>query len=264
MTTELLEHLNQARAGGARLLVPYVVAGAPDPGAYRAAIEAIAPHASALEVGLPFSDPLMDGNVIAAAAERALAGGTGPLSAMDIDVDTGATPRLAMTYYNPIHRVGGAEFCRRARAGGIGGLIVPDLPLEESEELRAAAAAAGLAWTPLVAPTSSPDRIRRIAETATGFVYAVSTLGVTGARESLSERAAPVVTRCREATDLPVLVGIGITTPEHAVEAASVADGVVVGTAVVARIMESGAEAAATWVADVREALDALAGLRSA
>ena len=261
--TALLDHLNAARTGGRRLVVPYIVAGAPDTGAYRSALEAIAPHADALEVGLPFSDPLMDGPVIAAAAERALAGGTGPLSALDIEVNSGDTPRLAMTYYNPIHRVGEEGFCRRAAAAGIAGLIVPDLPLEESDALRAAAAAVGLAWTPLVAPTSSPDRVRRIAESATGFVYAVSTLGVTGARESLSERAGPVVERCRQATDLPVLVGIGITTPEHAVEAASVGDGVVVGTAVVARVMEEGAEAAAAFVNDIRKALDALTGLRA-
>lgn len=262
MTTDLLARLEAARSGGRRLVVPYIVAGAPDAGAYRSAIAAIAPHADALEVGLPFSDPLMDGPVIAAAAERALAGGIGPLSALDLEVDPGSTPRLAMTYYNPIHRVGEEEFCRRARDAGFAGLIVPDLPLEASAGLREAAASKGLAWTPLVAPTSSADRVRRIAETATGFVYAVSTLGVTGARDSLSERAAPVVERCREVTDLPVLVGIGITTPEHAVEAASVSDGVVVGTAVVARVMEEGAEAAAAFVKDIRDALDALAGLR--
>jgi tryptophan synthase alpha chain len=261
--TELLRRLEEARRDGRKLLVPYLVAGAPDASGYVAALQEVAPHADAIEVGLPFSDPLMDGPVIAAAAERALSGGTGPLRAMEIPGQDVDPPRLAMTYYNPIHNVGEEAFCRRARSAGIAGLIVPDLPHEESSSLRAAASAAGLAWTPLVAPTSSPEGVARIAETATGFVYAVSTLGVTGARESLSDRARPVVERCRRATDLPVLFGIGITTPEHAVEAAQFADGVVVGTAVVARVMEEGAAAAAEFVAGVRSALDALVGLRA-
>jgi tryptophan synthase alpha chain len=259
----LLEHLETARGGGRRLIVPYLVAGAPDPRAYVAALRALAQHADAIEVGLPFSDPLMDGPVIAAAAERALAGGTGPLSAMELPGQDVEPPRVAMTYYNPIHRVGEEAFCARARAAGIAGLIVPDLPFEASGPLREAAAAEGLAWTPLVAPTSTPERVARIAQTATGFVYAVSTLGVTGARESLSERAGPLVARCREATDLPVLVGIGITTPEQAVEAAGVADGVVIGTAVVARVIEEGPDAAGAFLGEVREALDALAALRA-
>jgi tryptophan synthase alpha chain len=261
--TELLRRLEAARGKGRKLLVPYLVAGAPDVAAYVAALRGVAGHADAIEVGLPFSDPLMDGPVIAAAAERALAGGIGPLGALGLpgrDVDL---PRLAMTYYNPIHSVGEEEFCRRVRAAGMAGVIVPDLPLEESASLRAAVAAEGLAWTPLVAPTSSPDRVARIAATATGFVYAVSTLGVTGARGSLSERALPLVERCRQATDLPVLVGIGITTPDQAVEAAGVADGVVIGTAVVARVMEEGPRAPAEFLAEVRRALDSLAGLRA-
>jgi tryptophan synthase alpha chain len=263
--TDLLRRLEAARAEGRKLLVPYLVAGAPDAAAYLTALGEVSAHADAIEVGLPFSDPLMDGPVIAAAAERALANGIGPLSALELAGPPLALdpPRLAMTYYNPIHSVGEQAFCRRARAAGIAGLIVPDLPFEESSSLRAAAADVGLAWTPLVAPTSSPERIARISEGATGFVYAVSTLGVTGARESLSERARPVVERCRQATDIPVLVGIGITTPEQAVEAAEVADGVVVGTAVVARIMEEGPGAAAGFLSGVRAALDAAAGLRA-
>ena len=260
--TELRRHLEDRRRGGRRLLVPYIVAGAPDVEAYRLALTAVSRHSDAVEIGLPFSDPLMDGPVIAAAAERALAGGVGPLTALGIPTGDIASPRIAMTYYNPIHRIGEGAFCDRARSAGIQGLIVPDLPLEESVSLRQAAAGSGIAWIPLVAPTSSTDRVARIAESATGFVYAVSTLGVTGARRSLSERAAAVVERCRGATELPILVGIGITTPEHAVEAAGVADGVVVGTAVVSRVMEEGAEAAGGFLAEVRDALDALTGLR--
>nr|MDQ3879392.1 tryptophan synthase subunit alpha [Actinomycetota bacterium] len=205
--------------------------------------------------GLPFSDPLMDGPVIAAAGERAIEEGTGPLDALDQSRGADGL-RVAMTYYNPIHRMGEQEFCDRAASCGFAGLIVPDLPLEESGGLRRACADAGLAWTPLVAPTSPPDRVARIVETATGFVYAVSTLGVTGTREKLSERAGAVVEKIRAATDAVVLVGIGVSTPEQAREAASVADGVVIGTAVVRRVVDEGPDAAAAFVAEVRSALD--------
>lgn len=256
--TELLERL-RGRGGKRKLLVPYLMAGLPTPEVYPDALRLVARHGDCIEIGIPFSDPLMDGPVIAAAAERALRMGVGPLEALErtggLDTDT---PRVAMTYYNPIHRIGEDEFCRRAVKASIAGLIVPDLPLEESGSLRERAAAAGLAWIPLVAPTSSPRRIASIAAAATGFVYAVSTLGVTGVRSSLSERAAPLVEACRGATDVPVLVGIGISTPEHAVEACRVADGVVIGSAVVARLSEEGVAAAGSFLGEVRNALDTL------
>lgn len=258
--TQLHRHLDRLRAAGRKLLVPYLVAGVPDRATFGDALRSIAEHADAVEIGLPYSDPLMDGPVIAAAAERAIRQGTGPLDGLDlarsVDVDA---PRVAMTYYNPIHRIGEREFCARAAKTGIAGLIVPDLPLDESGSLRQAAAAQGLAWIPLVAPTSSRERVGAIAESATGFVYAVSTLGVTGARASLSERAAPVVRACREATDLPVLVGIGISTPEHAGDAATVADGVVIGSAVVRRVLDEGSHAASSFLLEVRRALDDVA-----
>ncbi len=254
--TALLEHLKAAHADH-KLLVPYVMAGSPEPGTYLDALRSVARHADAVEIGIPFSDPLMDGPVIAAAAERALRAGIGPLEALEMSraEDAGA-PRVAMTYYNPVHRMGEGEFCRRAAKAGFAGLIVPDLPLEEADGLRAAAADEGLAWIPLVAPTTTPARLEAIVAGATGFIYAVSTLGVTGARESLSERAAAVVSACRAATDLPVLVGIGISTPEQAGAAASVADGVIVGSAVVSRLAEQGPAAAAEFLDRVRKALD--------
>ncbi len=256
--TELRSRLEQARAAGRKLLIPYVMGGIPDRIGFPSVIDAIAEHADAIEVGLPFSDPLMDGPVIAAAGERAIAGGVGPLDTLQL-VEPSATALVAMTYYNPIHAAGEDDFCKRSAAAGFGGLIVPDLPVEESRSLRDRAADHGLAWVPLVAPTSSPERIEAIAATSTGFVYAVSTLGVTGVRESLSERAASVVERCRGATDLPVLVGIGVSSPEHAVEACRSADGVVIGSAVVARVMDEGAEAAANFLLGVRRALNDLA-----
>jgi tryptophan synthase alpha chain len=231
--------------------------GIPDRLGFPDVLAAVSKHADAVEVGLPFSDPLMDGPVIAAAGERAIAGGVGPLDVLDL-IDEASAPLLAMTYYNPIHAIGEDDFCKRASAAGIGGLIVPDLPVEESKSLRERAAEHGLGWVPLVAPTSSPERIETIAATSTGFVYAVSTMGVTGVRESLSERSSAVVERCRKATDLPVLVGIGVSSPEQAVEACRAADGVVIGSAVVARVMDEGASAAVEFLVGVRGALDAL------
>lgn len=243
------------------MLVPYLMGGIPDAAGFHQALGALDDVADAIEVGLPFSDPLMDGPVVASAGERALRNGIGPHAALDLVSGSapGATPRIVMTYYNPIHRLGDAEFCRRASAAGISGLIVPDLPVEESEELRTAAAGEGLAWIPLVAPTSSPERVEAIAATCTGFMYAVSSLGVTGVRTSLSERAAAVTAACRAATDLPVLVGIGVSTPAHAVEATKTADGVVIGSAVVSALMEEGVPAAVAFLRGVRDALDGAA-----
>ena len=266
--TALLDHLESKRRDGRKLLVPYLLGGVPDRDGFTAALTAISRSADAVEVGLPYSDPLMDGPVIASAGERALRNGIGPAAAMELvgaaqDVEA---PRVVMTYYNPIHRVGAARFCDSAVAAGVAGLIVPDLPLEESGELRRAVADRGLAWIPLVAPTSSPSRVAALAATCTGFVYAVSSLGVTGVRASLSERAAAVTAACRAETDLPVLVGIGVSTAEHAVEATRSADGVVVGSAVVAALLDEGLPAAVTFVEGLRSALDAASreGLASA
>jgi tryptophan synthase alpha chain len=255
--TALLDHLRRVSAGGRKLLVPYVMGGIPDAGSFPAALAAVAAHADVVEVGLPYSDPLMDGPVIAAAGERAIRAGIGPLEALDLAGDArDEVPRVAMTYYNPIHRLGEAAFCKRACDAGIAGLIVPDIPLEESSSLRAAASDAGLAWIPLVAPTSPPARVEAIVKTCTGFVYAVSTLGVTGARAELSERAARVVAACRAFTDLPVLVGIGVSTPDHARAAVQSADGVVIGSAVVTRLLETSIEDARAFLSEVRAALD--------
>ena len=256
--TGLAAHLEERRAGGRKLLVPYVMGGIPDRASFPEVMGAAAEHADALEIGLPYSDPLMDGPVIADAGERAMAAGTGPLDALELAARARVgAPKVAMTYYNPIHRIGEVEFCERAAAAGFAGLIVPDIPVEESASLRKAAGDRGLAWIPLVAPTSSARRVADIVATATGFVYAVSTLGVTGVRESLSERAARVVAACRAATDAPIVVGIGVSNAQQAVEATESADGVVIGTALVELVLGSGPDAARRFLAGVRSALDA-------
>jgi len=255
--TALLAHLEAARRAGHKVLVPYLMGGIPDRHSWPAALAQVAAEADAVEVGLPYSDPLMDGPVIAAAGERAIRSGLGPLDVLALRCEERPDiPHIVMTYYNPVYRIGEEEFCRRAAGAGYAGVIVPDIPVEESEGLRRSARSAGLAWIPLVAPTSSAPRVERICATATGFVYAVSTLGVTGAREELSERAERVVAACRAATGLPVLVGIGITTASQARAAAATADGVVIGSAVVSAVLDRGAEAAAAFLRDVRRALD--------
>ena len=255
--TGLLTHLESLRSAGRKLLVPYLMGGFPQADSYPEALRAVAEHADAVEVGLPYSDPLMDGPVIASAGERVIRDGVGPVRVLDLtgEIDT-RVPRIVMTYYNPIHHMGETEFCRRAAGAGFSGLIVPDLPLEESESLRSIAASDGLAWVGLVAPTSPPERIAAVAGATTGFVYAVSTLGVTGTRDALASSAQRVVTACREATDLPVLVGIGVSNAEQARAAATTADGVVIGSAVVRAVLEEGAQAARAFLAGVRGALD--------
>lgn len=254
--THLAEHLSSLRSSGRKLLVPYVMAGWPSRSTWAEVVEAVAPHADAIEIGLPYSDPLMDGPVIAAAADRALTGGVGPIDVLS-SIPKASIPRVAMTYYNPIHKVGERKFCELAAAAGLEGLIVPDIPVEESGSLRESADAVGLAWIPLVAPSSPPERVARTVASATGFVYAVSTLGVTGERASVSQRAEQVVHLIRDCTELPVLVGIGISTAQQAVEAASYSDGVVIGSAIVKVIGAAGPSAAGDFVASVRLALDA-------
>ena len=256
MSLVLRERFDERLRAGAKLLVPYLMGGTPDKLGFAGAVQALAERADAVEVGLPYSDPLMDGPVITSAGERAIEAGLGPFEVLDMTASVeSATPRVVMTYYNPIHSLGEREFCERAAASGISGLIVPDLPLEESDGIRKAAADNDLAWIPLVAPTSSPQRIEKIVESATGFIYAVSTMGVTGVRQSLSERAAQVVERCRAASDAPVLIGIGVSNAEQARDAASVADGVVIGSAIVRLLMDEGLEPALVFVDEVRAAL---------
>ncbi len=252
--TLLGDRLAVLRVSGTKALVPYVVGGFPDRSASIELIAGIGEIADVVEVGLPYSDPLMDGPVIENAARQAILGGTGPLDALGLPFQNGSV-RVAMTYYNPIHRCGEPEFCDRLVSGGFQGLIVPDIPAEASSGIREAAAARDLAWIPLIAPTSPPARVEQAVAGATGFVYAVSTLGVTGLRQDLSRGAAQVVARCRDATDVPVYLGIGISTPEQARTASEIADGVVVGSALVKIFAEQGLEAAIAFIRDIRHSL---------
>ena len=189
-----------------------------------------------LELGVPFSDPLADGPVIQRASERALARGVTlarVLETVGRIRERSALPLLLFSYYNPLLQHGLQSLARDAKAAGVDGVLVTDLPPEEAGEWLAAARASELDTVFLASPTSPPERLRRVAEASRGFVYAISRTGVTGEREALSEDARPLVERLRALTRVPVALGFGLSTPEQVREAAAVADGVVVGSALV-------------------------------
>ncbi|WP_376792213.1 tryptophan synthase subunit alpha, partial [Thermoflexus sp.] len=194
--------------------------------------------ADLIELGVPFSDPLADGPVIQRATQRALENGVRTPHVLEAAARLRAMgvrqPLCLMTYVNPILAYGISRFLGEAVRVGVNGLIVPDLPLEEAEELRAAAGAADLAWVPLAAPTTSDERLARIAASATGFLYLVSVTGITGARDQLPMDVIVQLRRARRmANGVPVALGFGISRPEHVRALASEADGLVIGSALI-------------------------------
>ena len=249
--------LRQRRTSGGKALVPFVTAGIT--GDWTSYVRACAEHgADAIEIGLPFSDPMLDGPVIQAASGQALARGArtagllDELAALEVGV-----PLIVMTYSNIVRRSGDEVFCRTLAASGVRGLIVPDTPVDEVEPLLAATRAAGVELILLVAPSTRPHRVSRIAELSSGFVYAVSNMGVTGLRDQVSSTVQRTVDGIRSHTSLPVLVGFGISSPAQAVETSRYADGVVVASALMRDVLggASAAELGAT-VASFRSALD--------
>ena len=245
----------------AALVMPFLVCGHPDGDTFvdicKAAAEA---GAGVLEIGIPFSDPIMDGPVIQEATNAVLASGQRTADALKLiarAAEATGRPLVAMTYYNLIFRYGLDEFASALADAGATGAIVPDLSVEDSGPWRDACARAGIAPVFIAAQTSTPERLKAIAGAARGFVYAASLLGVTGIRESMDERARTLVASIREQTELPVAVGIGVSTPEHARAVASYADGVIVGTAIVKTIVGSSSPArdVASFVADLAEAV---------
>jgi tryptophan synthase alpha chain len=254
----------RARSEGRAALIAYIVAGDPDRDTTLAVIDALtAAGVDLIELGIPYGDPLADGPTIAAAGQRALEGGTRMADAIAIAAEArarGAAPILYFTYLNPIDRYGIERFAREAAASGAIGAIVPDVPLEELAAFVPPLRAAGLAIPLLVAPTTPPERAVRIAAASSGFVYLVSRLGVTGARrEPDIAWAAASIARLRTATTLPLAVGFGISTPAHAAAVGAVADGVIVGSALIdAYAGTRGAEAArraGDYARSLREAL---------
>jgi tryptophan synthase alpha chain len=255
--------LRAARDAGRKLLVPYVTGGlGPDWCDVVAAVAAAG--ADAIEVGIPFSDQVMDGPTIQAASSRALAQGATPASVVAAlgEVDAGV-PLVAMTYYNVVFRGGHRRFARSLVEHGVSGAIVPDLPLDEFGEWARAADDAGVETILLAAPTTPDDRLVEICSRCRGFVYGVGLMGVTGERASLAASAATMAKRLKAVTDLPVLIGVGVSTPEQAVEVSAEADGVIVGSALVRRLLDGGGpEAAASFVAELRAALDTVGASR--
>jgi tryptophan synthase alpha chain len=255
----------RAAAEGRAALVGYLPAGFPSvDGAIEAAIAIAEAGADVIEIGLPYSDPLMDGPVIQEAVHRALTGGT---LVADVLRTVGAVaaagvPTLIMTYWNPIEQHGIARFAADLAQAGGSGLITPDLTPEEAGPWLAAAAAHHLDPVFLVAPSSSDERIALITSVCGGFVYAASLMGITGARESLGTQAAGLVSRVRDHTKLPVAVGLGVSSGAQAAQVASFADGVIVGSAFVQRLLA--ANRPAEGLARIRELTGELAeGVRS-
>ncbi len=249
--------LRARRDAGHKLLVPYVTGGlGPD---WLEVVRAVAAAgADAVEIGIPFSDPVMDGPVIQRASAEALASGATPqgIIAALAGADAGV-PLAVMTYYNIVVRAGHRRMASLLAEAGVSGAIVPDLPLEELDGWGEEADLAGVESILLVAPTSPTARVKAICARSRGFVYGVGVMGVTGERASLGKSALDVAARCKKETDTPVLVGVGVSNPQQARQVVAVADGVVVGSALVHRLLEGGGpEAAAVFVAELRAEID--------
>ncbi len=252
----LQETLEARRGAGGKCLVPYLTGGLVD---WTRTVEAVAQAgADGIEIGIPFSDPVMDGPVIQESSERALELGATPASVLtDLSKIDAGVPLAVMTYVNLVYRFGWERFARTLVGSGVSATILADLPLEECGEWSAAADSAGIETVMLAAPTTPDDRLLRIVERSRGFVYAVGLLGITGEREQLAASATVIARRLKQVTDLPVLVGVGVSTPQQAVEVCEVADGVVVGSAIVRRVLETGSpDAVAELVGSFRDALD--------
>lgn len=255
MSTSTIDALfERTRAEGRAALVGYLPAGFPDVETSVAALTAMVEGGCDLvEIGLPYSDPVMDGPTIQEAAETALANGFRTSDAFEVvrEVAAAGAPVVVMTYWNPVERHGVDRFAASLAEAGGAGLITPDLIPDEAEEWEAASRAHGLDRTYLVAPSSTDRRLTMTAEAASGFIYATAVMGVTGARQETSSAAPELVARLREVTDKPVGVGLGVSNGAQAHEIAQYADAVIVGSAFVRRLLD--APDAASGVASVRE-----------
>ena len=260
---ELDELFARARGERRTVLIPYLTAGFPRPEEYvQLAVAVFEAGADVLEIGVPFSDPLLDGPAIQHSQQVALDNGITPADCLRYARDIGERadrPRLLMGAFNPIAAFGVEDFCRQVADSGVSALIIPDLPLEEQRELRVAAENVQIHLIQLVAPTSTAERLERVCAAASGFIYCISVAGVTGARARVAEHARPLVERVRACTDLPVAVGFGIAGPEEARQVAQFAEGVIVGSELINRVSAAkegtSPAAAAKFVTSLREAL---------
>jgi tryptophan synthase alpha chain len=260
------ERFAALRARGERALIPFLTAGDPDLATTQSLVHALAQAgADLIEIGIPFSDPLGDGPVIQRANERALRAGTSLRRVLEL-VGTLRpqiqVPLVLMGYTNPILAMGEENFAEAAAKVGVDGVIVIDLPPEEGETLFGALSGAGVDGVLLAAPTTQPPRLAMLAARTRGFLYYVSLTGVTGARSQLAQGIEASVRSIRAGSDVPVCVGFGVSTPEHAREVGRFADGVVVGSALIEAIQQAGPgaraiEAAARFVAGLKAPLRA-------
>lgn len=248
--------LRGAFAGPAPALVAYLTAGHPDRATSLEALRVAARWADVIEVGVPFSDPLADGPVIQSASRQALAGGMTVRGALDLVAEAALScPVVLFSYLNPLLHYHLPRLIDHADAAGVAGLLVTDLPAGSDPALEAQLAAGPLTRVPLVAPTTSLERMRAVSRLGGGFVYLISRLGVTGARAGLPPDLATTVARVREATTLPVAVGFGVSTPQQAREAGQLADGVVVGSALVSALEARGVGGMEALLEQLRDAL---------
>ncbi len=261
------EAFAKARAEGRAALVGYLPAGFPDVDGGIEALRTMVEHGcDVIEVGLPYSDPVMDGPTIQAAAQQALENGTRTRDVLRTVEAVAATgvPVVVMTYWNPVERYGVERFAADLASAGGAGLITPDLVPDEADEWVAAADKHDLDKIFLVAPSSTDERLRMTTAACRGFVYATAVMGVTGARESTSDLAAPLVARTRAVTDLPIGVGLGVSTRAQAADVAQHADGVIVGSAFVRRLLDAGADRAAGLESLAELTRELAAGVRRA
>ena len=247
-----------ARDQGRAALMPYLMGGYPSVAAsVECGLAAADAGADLIELGVPFSDTLAYGPVIHAAGTEALRGGVHVHDVLGVAREISAqVPVVLMVYSNPVLKRGAERFADEAAAAGAAGLIVPDLPFDEAGAVRDACDAAGLALVPLVAPTTTSERLAEIGRDARGFVYTVSLSGTTGERDALAPELEGTVNRVREAADVPVAVGFGISTPEHARHVGAIADGVIVGSRIVRAAGEGGAEAVGAIVTELGTGLE--------
>ena len=242
MTATRLDALFAAcRAEGRPAFLPFMTAGLPSPETSPAMYEAMA-DADGFEVGIPYSDPLMDGPTIQAAGQRSLRGGTTLAVGLDIVRQVSERtrkPTLVMTYSNVVFQVGPQSFAARIAEAGASGLIVADLPFEEAAPVQQAVEAEGLGMVLFAAPTTTDERLERLAAARPAFVYGVAEVGVTGEREKSGGRAAAMVERIRAVTDRPIVLGVGISTPSQARALAPLADGIIVGSALVREVLDA-------------------------
>ncbi len=256
----------ELRDQGTKAFMPYLCAGDPNPELTSKLLLTLEEAgADLIELGVPFSDPIADGPTVQRASERAL---THRISLQQIlEIVASLRPQTEipialMSYYNPIFRMGEDAFCQAAQDAGVDGVIIPDLPPEQAQSLLEIAPRYNLATIFLVAPTSPPERMQLIASVSTGFIYCVSVTGVTGARAMLSDEIAPMIAELRKHTDKPISVGFGVSTPDQATQIAQIADGVIVGSAIINVVEEHINDEARLFTAVKQFASDLAAGVK--